>query len=167
MRRLVLFTVLACGLAVPAAGLGFGGIGDDGTLSVRNGLGKVTLKPFTGSAIGRVARGWIRINDPVATDGDGVDFFGTCDERRVDLKTGAVTCSGFNIRFRAVGGRYVVALRGSGIYLSVVGRGGGVLDGRGDAPDVRHDGVYSLNDGAYRSLPDDETSFALTEPVGG
>src|SRR5438046_2414601 len=76
MRRLVWITVLAFLLAAPAAGFAVTG-DDDGTLSVKAGIGKVYLN-FTGSAVGRAHNGVIRVTDPVAGDGLGFDFSG-CD----------------------------------------------------------------------------------------
>jgi hypothetical protein len=161
MRRVVVSSVLALALAGTAAG--FAPVGDnDGTLSVRNGAGRVTVK-FTGSAVGRVGHGVIYANDPISGDGGGVDVWG-CD--RTGTKATAVVCSGDNIRFRADGGKYVLSVRGSAIFLSAVGRGVATLDGRGDVGDV-HDGVYSLNDGAYRSLPNDEKQVTLVAPAAG
>jgi hypothetical protein len=157
MRRLVLSTVLAVGVVLPTAALAFGG-GGDGTLSVRNGFGRVTLR-FTGSAIGRVAQGSIKVNDPIASDGVGYDF-SNCDRETAEF------CSGDNIRFRAIGGRYFVSIKGSGISLSAVGRGYATLDGRGDNPNVPHDGLYSVNDAPYKSLPDDEKQIPLVAPSG-
>lgn len=164
MRRLVLLTLLALGAVAPAAAVTMGGSGD-GTLSVRNGFGRVALK-FTGSAIGRVGQGSISINDPIASDGVGFDFSNNCDRIEPGLKPTALICSGENIRFRAIGGRYSVVVKGSGIFLSAVGRGNVILDGRGDDPRVERDGVYSLNDAPYKSLPDGERLFNLAAPVG-
>src|SRR5580765_1436170 len=170
MRRLICFTVLALGLAVPATGFaltGLGGSGDDGTLSVKAGLGKVTLNPFNGSAVGRVQKGLIKVTDPVVSDGLGYDFFGSCDDWDRDKLTGTATCRGNNLRFRAIGGKFQIQLKGNGIYLSVVGHGQVALDGRGEDPTVDTDGTCSLNDGPYRSLPDFGASLKLTAPAGG
>jgi hypothetical protein len=73
-------------------------------------------------------------------------------------------CYGNNIRFRAIGGRYKIWTRGTGIYVSAVGHGTGVLDGRGDEPDIDRDGAYSLNDEPYKSLPDEAQPFTLAAP---
>jgi hypothetical protein len=170
MRRLVCFSVLALGLAIPATGFaltGLGGGADDGTLSVKAGLGKVTLNPFNGSAVGRVQRGSIRVTDPVASDGIGYDFFGTCDERDRDRTTSTTTCKGTNLRFRAIGGKFQIQLKGTNIYLSAVGQGQVGLDGRGEDPTIDMDGTYSLNDGPYKSLPDYGATLQLTAPAGG
>jgi hypothetical protein len=167
MRRLVVPTVLALSLALPASALALNLIGgsDDGTLSLKGGVGKVGLS-FNGSIVGRIAHGRVVLTDPILSDGGGVVTWG-CD--RIDMNWAATTtyCSGNNLRFRAIGGKYLVAIRGSGIYLSAVGHGSVALDGRGDNPAVAYDGVYSLNDGAYRSLPDYEQKLQLAAPAGG
>jgi hypothetical protein len=163
MRRLVLFTVLAFALAVPVAGFAVGG--GDGTLSVRNGAGLVKLN-FTGSAVGRIAQGKLIATDPLVDDGEGVVVWG-CDTKKSDPVAGTTLCTGDNIRFRAIGGKYRLVVRGSGMALSVVGRGTGILDGSGEDPNVLRDGVYSLNDQPYRSLPNDAKLFDLAAPAGG
>jgi hypothetical protein len=165
MRRLVGFTVLVAALAVPALGLAVTNLSDDGYLSVKNGVGKVSLTPFNGSAIGKVARGSIRIIDPIAGDTGSYDVWG-CDNQ-TGLNDHITVCSGTNLRFRIVDGRYKLFMRGSGINVSVVGRGQVSLDGAGDSPDVGNDGVYALNDAPYRSLPDSEKTLPLVGSFGG
>jgi hypothetical protein len=161
MRRLVLLTVLSFGLALPA--LGSGGTGDDATLSVRNGYGSVKLN-LTGSVVGRIAHGKISVTDPFLDDGQGVVFW-NCDTKTRELST--TVCTGDNLRFRAIGGKYRLSVRGWGIYLSVVGRGTATLDGSGEDPSVARDGVYSLNDQAYRSLPNEPKQIELVAPGTG
>jgi hypothetical protein len=163
MRRLALLTILVFALALPVAGLAT--TSDDGTLSVRNGYGLVKLN-FSGSAVGRIAGGKVVATDPVLDDGAGLVFWG-CDSKRTDLTATTTVCSGENIRFRAIGGKYKLLVRGSGIFLSVVGRGVVTLDGSGDNPDVERDGVYSLNDQPYRSLPDEGKTIDLVAPAAG
>jgi hypothetical protein len=162
MRRLVCFTVLALAFAGTAAGLALAS-SDDGTLSVKAGIGSVYLN-FHGSAVGRLARGSIQITDPVADDGLGADVWGCETKDKIDATT---VCRGYNLRFRAIGGRYQIQLRGAGIYLSAVGHGAAVLNGAGDDPDVVSDGTYSLNDQAYKSLPDLRSKLDLVAPAGG
>ena len=60
--------------------------------------------------------------------------------------------SGSNFRFRAIGGFYRVVVRGSGVYLFAGGRGQVTL--RGSSVYRRADGTYSVNGGAFRSLPE-------------
>jgi len=170
MRRLVWIAVLAFALAVPAAGLALSG-DNDGTLSVRAGVGKVNVY-FNGSAVGRVRAGFIQVTDPVASDGVRFEF-SNCDFVKNKSNTTSnpndtiKVCKGDNLRFRAIGGKYQVLIRGSGIYLSAVGHGLVDLDGAGVGPNVDSDGTYSLNDGPYRSLPDFATQFTLAAPSGG
>ncbi|MDP9307658.1 MAG: hypothetical protein M3P15_05050 [Actinomycetota bacterium] len=150
MRRLVWLSVLAIALVVPAVGFALSA-SDDGTLSVKAGIGKVYLN-FNGSVVGRLQRGSIQVTDPVVSDGIGFDFRG-CQFVRYKSDTTTV-CSGTNLRFRAIGGRYQILIRGSGIYLSAVGHGYASLDGRGEDPGIDSDGFYSVDDGPYKSLPD-------------
>jgi hypothetical protein len=73
---------------------------------------------------------------------------------------GSIT--GRNIRFRLIGALFHAKIEARGIYLSAIGRGRGVIDGVGDmAAGVFYDGVWSLNDEPYHSLPDDATGFQL------
>jgi hypothetical protein len=162
MRRLIVLAAAAALIALPAAALALPLGSDDGTLSVRHGRGVVRLA-FKGAVFGRVAKGVVRITDPVDGDGEGADFF-NCDSRR-DTDTTTV-CSGSDIRFRAIGGRYSVKVAGSGIFLSAVGRGRVLLNGNGDDTG-NPDGGYSFNGDDYQSLPDDPMLFTLAAPSGG
>jgi hypothetical protein len=170
MRRLVWISALAFAFAAPAVGFALSG-NDDGTLSVKAGVGRVSLN-FNGSAVGRLQRGSIQVTDPVAGDGVGFEFT-NCDLERDKSDTTTNrndtirVCIGTNMRFRAIGGKYQVLIRGSGIYLSAVGTGLATLNGAGDDPSVDFDGWYSLNDKPYRSLPDFLTPFTLAAPSGG
>jgi hypothetical protein len=177
MRRLVWIIMVAAALAVPAVAFALSG-DNDGTLSVRAGVGRVGLT-FNGSAVGRVQRGLIQVTDPVASDGVGFEF-SNCDVEKDKSDTTTTkgdtikVCRGDNIRFRAVGGKYQILIRGAtsgtwarGIYLSTVGHGSAVLNGAGDDPEIASDGTYSLNDGPYKSLPDFPTTLTLAAPAGG
>ena len=170
MRRLVWITVLAIVLAAPAAGFALGG-DNDGTFSVKAGVGKVYVN-FNGSAVGRLQRGFIQVTDVIAGDGVGFEF-SNCDVERDKSDTTTnrndtiKICRGTNVRFRAIGGKYQILIRGSGIYLSAVGHGFAVLNGAGDDPSVDFDGTYSLNDLPYRSLPDFATTLTLAAPSVG
>jgi hypothetical protein len=126
---------------------------------------------FNGSAVGRLARGSIAVTDPLTSDGWGVDVWG-CDPGSYDKPTpdgdGEVrVCRGIGLRFRAIGGKYQIKLKGSGIYLSAVGHGSAFLNGAGDDPNVESDGTYSLNDQPYKSLPDFGALVDLAAPAGG
>ena len=162
MRRVAVLAVLACALAVPTLSFASGDSASDGTLSVKNAHGKILLRPFNGSAIGRIVSGTIVVTDPVFDDGAGPVFWG-CDN--TDGNDVTTFCTGKYIRFRATGGSYKIFINASGISLSAVGRGTVRLDGNGaDAED--NDGVYSVNDSAYRSLPNAARPFLLTVTSG-
>lgn len=165
MRRLIWLMVLAIALALPAVGFALSGSGsNDGTLSVKAGIGRVYVN-FNGSAVGRIQHGFIQVTDPVASDGMGFDFSGcTIEYDKTDTTT---ICRGNNLRFRAIGGKFQILIKGTGIYLSAVGEGYTVLNGAGDDPNIDSDGTYSLNDGLYKSLPDLGKTFTLAAPVGG
>ena len=171
MRRLVSLTVLAIALAVPAVGYAVvGGGSDDGTLSVKAGIGRVYVG-ITGSAVGRLGgKGYIKVTDPNPNDGSGFDFTG-CDNAEQDVSTSTSICRNKDgkgvLRFRAIGGKYQIVIQGSGIFLSAVGHGYATLNGTGDDPDVFFDGTYSVNDGPYKSLPDNGGTVLLTAPIGG
>ena len=171
MRRLVWLTVLAIALAVPAVGYAVvGGSSDDGTLSVKSGVGRV-FTSITGSAVGRLDKGYIKVTDPNPSDGIGFEFSG-CDVT-TDKSTSTTICQsdgkGTAARFRAIGGKYLITIKGSGIFLSAVGQGYATLDGAGNDPTIpgTFDGMYSVNDGAYKSLPDDLHTVTLGAPAGG
>jgi hypothetical protein len=171
MRRLISLTVLAIALAVPAVGYAVvGGGSEDGTLSVKAGAGRV-FTSITGSAVGRVGKGYIRVTDPNPNDGPGFEFSG-CDAT-TDKGTSTTICQsdgkGTVVRFRAIGGKYLIALKGSGIFLSAVGQGYATLNGAGNDPTIpgTFDGTYSVNDGPYKSLPDDLHTVTLGAPSGG
>jgi hypothetical protein len=161
MRRLVWFTVLAFALAAPAVGFALSGT-DDGTLSVKAGM--QGLSELQRSLVGRLQHGVIQITDPLPNDGPGVDFSG-CDER--DWIDTTSICRGTNLRFRAIGGKYQILIKGTNSYLSAVGYGYAVLNGAGDDLNIATDGTYSLNDGPYKSLPNLRTTFNIVAPPGG
>jgi hypothetical protein len=160
IRRL--FTLLVFLVALGAAPAQAGAPGD-GTLSVRDARGMVQLSS-RGTMIGRIASGKLTVFDPNPYDNRRAIVLGA--EKRVtsrNLKTTVYT--GQDIRLRVTGGRTNVRFNGRGIHLSAVGRGSGLLDGAGDpSTGVFFDGVWSLNDEDYHSLPDELTGFDLVGP---
>jgi hypothetical protein len=169
MRRLVRLTVLALALALPPVGLAMGGGSDDGTLSVKAGIGRVFMN-VNGTVVGRVGKGSIQVTDPNPSDGQGFDFFGCDVETDKSTSTSVCTSDGKDgvVRFRAIGGNYRITIsRASGIFLSAVGHGYATLNGAGDRADVGPDGTYSVNDGPYKSLPDYGGTVLLAAPAGG
>jgi len=156
MGRTLLLFGLAAALALPATLSA--ATATDGTLSVKRGRGIVLVK-FKGTEIGRLAQGKVRITDRTPFDANSPQF----RHCRIRYISASVTlCTGRKLTFRAVDGRYVVRVQGSGIYLSAVGHGTVMVDGAGDqgVPD----GVMSIDDGPYQSLPDFATTFDLGTP---
>ena len=157
MRRIVITALLA--LAFPASALALrDAAAADGTLSVREGDGTVSLMLDRGAVIGRMVRGTLTIIEP--RDGDCDTALVWEEGFRADgserfLSSGAFACvfRGRNMRFRLASGHNDVVLRGADIYVSAVGRGVGTLRGRA--------GRYSLNGEPYRPLPDELRRFAL------
>jgi hypothetical protein len=146
--------VLGAALALPAAAPA--GKGTDGTLSVERGKGQITLK-FKGTAVGRAFNGKIRIRDLRPLDAQ-VPTFRHCKKLRPVNRT-TLLCTGKRISFRALDGRYVIMIKGTGIFESAVGRGTVTVDGTGE--NGKPDGLISFDDAPYDSLPDVSTVFQL------
>jgi hypothetical protein len=150
-------------LLVPAASAG-NRQRADGTLSIRDGRGSVVVHA-RGAVIGQLTRlernGKLVIEDPVEGDGSDPRVVGADWAR--ERPDGKLVYGGKAIRFRLIGGRFVLRVTNAvGLQLSVVGRGRVTLDGAGSLEDgVTSDGVYSLNGEELQSLPDDATSFPL------
>lgn len=159
MRTTVLLFVLA--LLVPAAALSQLS-GQNGTLSIREGRGVVELDA-RGSMTGR-ANGKITITDPRPYDAKRPVVYGATKTTYRNVKT--TVYQGKNLRFRLIGARFQLRIQGQKIYLSAIARGTGFLDGAGDpSADVYYDGVWSLNDSQYQSLPDTLSTFDLSPPA--
>ncbi|HVD25717.1 MAG TPA: hypothetical protein VNB86_06945 [Gaiellaceae bacterium] len=133
---------------------------EDGTLTVRDGRGQLTLK-VRGSLIGRLNRGKITVSTSTGTTTAVVRGW----ESRNFSAQGTVY-TGANIRFRVADDRRVtVKLNGKGLNFSAVGRGEAFIDGIGNpSAGIFFDGTYSLNGEAYKSLPDDRTRIELRAP---
>jgi hypothetical protein len=157
---LVLFLIL---LAVPAAAYAQpSGKPQDGTLSVREARGMIFLN-VKGSITGRFEKGKLTITDPNPYDSRRPVVYGSSKTTYRGAKT--TIYQGRNIRFRLIGARYQIRIEGRGIFLSAIGRGPGILDGAGDTQaGIFYDGVWSLNEEDYHSLPDEATSFQLMAP---
>jgi hypothetical protein len=165
--RLLLVPLSLLALLVPAASAGDLQRGD-GTLSVRDGRGTVVIHA-RGAVIGQVARferyGRLIIEDPDESDGSVPRVLGADWSRlRAD---GTPVYGGKGIRFRLIGGRFVLrATNAIGLQLSVVGRGNVTLDGAGSiTTGVGYDGVFSLNGEPAESLPDEAQTFPLRPPM--
>jgi hypothetical protein len=167
MRKLL---VLACSLAVAAMLALSAGAADPptGVLSIDQGRGVVTLD-VRGVVLGRLGSGSLRVTDHTPRDPFTEIVRGKYVEERVGPRT--VVYRGQSLRFRMVGGRYRIVIRGSGIAVSANARGVVTLDGERRTPDELT-GFYSLT-GADCSLeptvctpiPDDPQRLLLGEPV--
>jgi hypothetical protein len=165
-KTLVLMVLLALALPVAALSAGLASGAGDGTLTVEDGRGTVSVQA-RGGVIGRIERGTVTIFDLTPEDAYDPVVFG--DDQPVALvgETG-IRYRGTGIRYRLIGGSFRIVVNGRGIDLSVVGRGSGTL--RGETLDP---GLYSL-DGAdcrkdadsCKPLPDVAKSFRLGSPDG-
>jgi len=161
MRKLLVLLVVF--LALPAAAYSQQRA-QNGTLSVREGRGVVQLDA-RGSMTGRV-NGRLTVTDPKPFDTKRPVVYGATKTVYRNAKT--TVYQGKNVRFRLGGARFVVRMEGKAIFLSAIARGTGTLDGNGDpAQNVFYDGVWSLNDEPYHSIPDEPTPFDLAAPVTG
>ena len=154
MRALLTFAMLAA-LALPAASAAREQGATDGTLSVRDARGMVTIS-VRGGVIGSFARGSVRISDPV--DGDGTGPIVTGDEWSNERDATTTTWGGTKVRFRIIGGAFRIVVKGRGINLSLVGKGNVTLDGAG----TLDDGSYSVNGGEYLAMPGFPLPFPLS-----
>jgi hypothetical protein len=157
MRRLLTVGMLAA-LVLPAVSAARARAPNDGTLSVRDARGVITVAA-RGSVIGNFAQGRIRIVDPVEGDGTGAIVSGEEFHKGIDEDTDVYR--GTNVRFRLIGGYFKVRIKGSGINLSVVGKGTTTLDGAGTADD----GVFSINGGDYVGILNFPLTFPLAAPT--
>ena len=128
----------------------------DGTLSIKRGRATINIKLQRGTVIGRMASGTIRIRDLGPYD-NSIPQIRHCRLRYPNSTT--IACTGKKIVFRAVDGRFVVHLKGSGIFLSAVGRGNVTVTGTAN-PNFPN-GVMSVDNGPYQQIPDFETIFTL------
>ena len=166
MRKL-LVPCLLLALAIPAAAytrtppLPPGG---NGALSINQGRGVLQLNA-RGSMTGRL-NGRLTITDPKPYDSKRPVVYGATKTIYRNAKTAVF--QGKNLRFKLIGALYQVRIEGKAIFVSAIGRGKGVLDGAGDVTaNIFYDGVWSLNDEPYKSLPDDPSSFELVASPSG
>jgi hypothetical protein len=164
MRALTLFLCAAFGAAL--LGVASAATPETGVLSLEGGRGTVVIE-IRGSVLGRLTTGTLRVTDLTPRDRFGPAVVGRkLTSTRLGPRT--VLYRGQGLRFRALGGRYRLVIRGSGISVSAVGRGSVVLDGDPKTPfeDV---GVYSLEEGVdcelepelCLPLPSDPERFVL------
>jgi hypothetical protein len=158
MRRILGLTLLFLAITVPLALAA--GTPTDGTLSVKRGRGVLTLK-VTGTIIVRVSNGRIQVRDFRPYDGNDPQW--SCKPgQRHRISRQVTYCKGLNLGVRVEDGRFTVNVRGSGISISAVAHGQVDVDGAGDTG--VNDGVMSIDDAPYQSLPDFLTTFYLGPP---
>jgi hypothetical protein len=160
MRRLLTFAVLALALALPAGAAARQRGTDDGTLSVKDARGVVTIQG-RGAVIGNFNKGQVTINDPV--DGDGTGPIVTGDEWSKDKSETATVWGGTKVRFRIIGGTFRIVVRGRGINLSFVGKANIILNGMG----TDDDGSYATNGSDYNLIPAFALPFTLSATTPG
>jgi hypothetical protein len=130
---------------------------------VRDGKGMVELSA-RGALIGRVERGKITVTDRNPFDARRPVVLGA-ERTRTSRNLKTTVYSGRQMRLRSTGAFVHVRLEGSGINLSAVGRGRGLIQGSPEAsPGAAVDGLWSLNDEEYESLPEILTGFQLVGP---
>jgi len=156
MKRILALTTLLAATTVPLAAAGRT-TPDDGTLSVKRGRGAVMLK-LKGTVIGRVAKnGRVQIRDFKPFDDNDPKL--SCKPKSRHPSFAVSVCTGRNIGFRVDNGRFNIQLRGTGISISAVGHGQVAVDGTGETG--VDDGVISIDDQPYESLPDELTTYLL------
>jgi hypothetical protein len=160
MRKLLILCLIA--LAIPATAFSRASAplppGANGTLSIREARGVVSLYA-RGSMTGRL-NGRITITDAKPYDARRAIVYGATRTIYKNEKT--TVFQGRNLRFRAIGALFQIRAEGKAIFVSALARGRVTLDGAGDVnQNIFYDGVFSLNEEAYRSLPDDPTTFDL------
>lgn len=159
-RVILLCLSLATLVAATAAGAARNPM-EDGTLTVRDGRGTLTLK-FRGSLIGRLNHGKLTVL--ASQYGTTTSVVRGWETR--NYSTQGIVYSGSNIRFRVADDkRITVKLNGKGLNFSAVGKGDAWIDGMGNPnAGIFFDGTYSLNGAAYKSLPDVRTKIELEAP---
>jgi hypothetical protein len=154
MRRLLTFAVLAA-LVLPAAAVARQRGPNDGTLSVKEARGMVSIQG-RGAVVGSFAQGRVTITDPIDGDGTGPLVYGDdWSKERGDTTT---TWGGTKVRFRMIGGTFKIVVRGRGINLSFVGKGNVILNGAG----TDNDGAYAANGADYSLIPNFPLPFYLS-----
>jgi hypothetical protein len=164
--RLLLVPLSLLALLVPTASAGEAQRGD-GTLSIRDGRGSVVVHA-RGAVIGQLTRfernGKLVIEDTDPDAGPEPRVLGAGWVRERADGT-PIYGGGRGIRFRFIGGQFVLRVTNAvGLQLSVVGKGRVRLDGA-DSPGALYDGVYSLNGEPPASLPDEPETLQLRPPV--
>jgi hypothetical protein len=164
MRKFLIPCLIA--LAIPAASFAARNAppANNGTLSIREARGVVQINA-RGSMTGRL-NGRLTITDPKPFDAKRAIVYGAT--RTIYRNEKTTIFQGKNLRFRAIGGQFRIRAEGKTIFVSALARGSVMLDGAGDpSANIFYDGVFSLNDEEYQSLPNDPTPFDLVASPSG
>lgn len=146
VKRFALISMLASLVLSGAAVAARGPELPDGTLTVKNGYAKIFISG-KGAFIGHFDSGFVQIRDPNPDDGTGPIVSGADQTRDINAKT--TRYSGTDVRFRMIGGTFVITVVARNLDLSVVGKGPVVIQGLGTADD----GVYAVNGGQPQDVP--------------
>ena len=155
MRR-IFITCALLALALPAAAAAGVNAPGDGTLTVKNADGFVTIGA-RGGVIGRFDSGQLWVRDP--NPDDQYEEAVTGAEKKVVKDDFVTVYSGKNVRFRYIGGFFQIKVKGTGIGLGAVGKGKVTLQGT--------DGTYSVNDAPAQLFPLLPQTFALAANSAG
>jgi hypothetical protein len=145
VRNLV-FSCALFALALPGAAFAQTRSPGEGTLLVKDGVGKITIVA-KGGVIGRFGQGTLTIRDP--NPDDNLNEVVTGAEHADFVNEHVTKYWGKDIRFRYVGGKFTVTVNGSDIDLSAIGKGTVTIAGLGTADD----GTFSLNGTMPQPLP--------------
>jgi hypothetical protein len=172
MRRILLSLASLAVLSLPAAAAARDARPKTGYLVVRNAAGDggvtggavvtVVVQGFVVGQVSQEAR--VDVYHLTSAAGEGVPQAAGPDVSRRRIRWRGVSgreFSGSGFRFSAIGGAYRVVVRGSGVYLFAGGYGSATLHGSTVYPG--RDGKYSLDGGAFRSLP----ARSHTRAIGG
>jgi hypothetical protein len=145
VRKLAFICALSA-LALPGAASAYTRAPGDGTLLIKDGIGKLTLVA-KGGVIGHFGEGVLTVRDP--NPDDNISEVVTGAESTHVVNDFVTKYSGKDVRFRYIGGKFTITLVGSNIDLSVIGKGTVSIVGKGTADD----GTYSMNGQAVQPLP--------------
>lgn len=138
---------MVCGLVAVPAALAAARSTGDGVLELRTVSALVVVNGVSGTLWGQMDKGRLVVTDPLP--GDGGVFVSGAD--RTHMVNDTVTVyTGKDIHFRVTGGRYKLALKGSGIDFTAVGVGTAQLSGDPLASDA---GTYAVDEGRWISVP--------------
>lgn len=146
MVRNLTFICAFFALALPGVASAHTNAPGDGTLLIKDAIGKVTIVA-KGGVIGHFGEGTLTIRDP--NPDDEINEVVTGADRRHVVNDLVTKYSGKDIRFRYIGGKFTITIVGSDIDLSAIGRGLVTIVGKGTADD----GTYSLNGVPAQPLP--------------